>query len=151
MTDRMDEDIELLFDVLPCESRAAIADATGWTLARVGRVLNEIRRPEVSREWGFTVPHVARGTGEDHLFHAVILDEPQALTDDEKWSTKTGLHSSLAHIATMGENEAHAIRTTALHLPTMRRQLNRLATLLEGASAMAEEAREKLVADLEGE
>lgn len=143
----LEDDLETLFDVLPCATHAEIAERTGWTTGKVARILGRIRNPEVSAEWGWTVPHAPRGTGE-HLYQVVLLDEPQNFTSDEVIAFKEGAHSTLSVIATQGENEAHALRQVAMHLPRERQRLNRVARALSGAAAMAEEARERIANDL---
>lgn len=149
MSEQLDRDIETLFNALPCRSHDEIAQETGWTLAKVANVLGVVRDPDVSAEWGWTVPLAARGTGE-HLFQAVLVDEVQTFTKAELVGFMLGAHSTLSAIATEGENEAHALTVLALQLPAERRRLRRLAAALAGVAAMAEEARESLEASLNG-
>ena len=153
----MDDHIQELFDVLttgaPCESHEDIAARAGWPTWLVGQVLAMIRNEDVSDTWGWTVPHVPRGPGPHH-YQVVPTTGNQVFTPAEQSEIHLGAHSTLAATSTMCANEAHALRTFALHLdPAERREMMRVAKALSGAGAMADDMRERLAirinADLE--
>lgn len=142
-----DEDVEELFDVLTgnrCESHADIARLAGWPSWKPGAVLSHVRTH--SDEWGFTIPHVARGVGE-HLYQVVSL-ESGTLDADETEHIRKGAVSTLSMVATESMNEVAALNVTARHVPMrVARKMRRTAKMLEGAAVMAEDARETLEAN----
>jgi hypothetical protein len=147
-----DEQFEELFDALPAGSREEIADTMGVSIPTVDVILGRIRRPEIAKEQEWTVPHVPRGTG-DHLFQAVLVDEDTPLDQEAQNHILKGAASTTQHIATMGENEAHALRVAARNIENVARarKVRRFATALEGAAAMAPEVADVLAEVLNGE
>lgn len=141
--------VERLFDALTdyeCTSRRDIATVTGWTPARVDNVLHYVRRPDVAADWGWTVPHVPRGTGR-HLFQVVEVNGNAALDADESEHLRAGAISTLRLMASSGENEGNALRFAARHLsPAKARLVLQTVTASEGAAAMARHAAEALAA-----
>jgi hypothetical protein len=141
----MDERIEKLFDVLTdytCTSRYDIAAIAGWPVPTVDGVLHEIRKPDVAADWGWTVPHVPRGTGV-HLFQ--VVDGTGRMTADEHNHVRGGAVSTLRVMASHGENEGNALRVAAHSLtPAQSRLVMQTVAAIEGAAAMARHASEVL-------
>jgi hypothetical protein len=145
-----DESIEQLFDVLTsssCTTQEEIATRAHWSTAKVKLVLAQIRRPAVADEWGWTVPHVSRGRSE-HEYRVVLTEDPQSIPLDEMLGHLWGAVSTLAAIGTEGANEAHALQAVGQHVPRFRNFLRNVARAFDGASAMAENARELVLDEL---
>lgn len=145
MTAYKDEEYDDLFDALTtepaCVTYDEIGDRLGWATPKVSGVLASLRRPDVSREQGWTVPHVQRGTGE-RVYLPILLGDDRPLESEERESVRLGAVATLGHVATMGENESHALRETAQYLtPTQARRVRQVARALDGVAAMAEEAK----------
>lgn len=138
--------IEELFDAITnytCTSRADVAAAAGWPVWKADRILHRIRRPEVAIEWGFTVPHVPRGTGA-HLFQAIAPDDESLSLEEQIHARKGGRSTALA-VGHQARNEAHALRMCAHHVDApVARLLRRTATVLDGAAEMALDVADKL-------
>jgi hypothetical protein len=144
---RYEQEIEQLFDVLTdytCTSHADIAAQAEWPEWKVGNVLAVIREPAEAQEWGWTVPHVARGRGE-HLYQVVAVDQAP-LGKDEQLHIRTGAASTCRITATENTNMAYALRMAAdvISDPSKARALRRTVKSCEGAAAMLEDAAELL-------
>jgi cyanate lyase len=114
-------------------------------------VLTHLRRPEVSKEQGWTVPHVRRGRGDDRVYVAILLNDDRALEADEMRSIRDGAVGTCAQVAQMGENESHALREAAQYLiPVEAKKVRHLARTLDGVAAMAAEAQAYLVNHAKG-
>lgn len=145
---KYEEELTELFYLLTenrIESREEIADATGWSVAKVGGVLTTIRRPAEAQAWGWTIPHVPRGRGEGHWFQVIAIDSSK-LDDDQLFAINEGSVSTLRSVEAMGDNQAHALRQAAkIATPRDAKRLRRVAKALEGSAAMAGEMADHLV------
>lgn len=147
---QLDLDITDLFDALTdyhCTSYEDIGNVTGWNNTKVGSILTAIRKPETAQEWGWTVPHVERGTGV-HWFQVISI-EGGVLDDEQLLEIQKGAASTLRHTERMGLNEAHALRVSSKFLPSAdARRLRRTAQALEGVAAMAGDMAEQVDASV---
>jgi hypothetical protein len=143
-----DQDFEDLFDAITstiCRTYDDIGAVTTWGNNKVALVLSMIRRPEIAAEQGWTVPHVPRGPGDDHLYQVVFANGGNNLDPEEQAAVKAGAVSTLRTVATQSENEAHALREASRYVgPTAARRLRRVALAQEGVAAMARDATESL-------
>jgi hypothetical protein len=155
MSESMADRAEELFDALvdyDIRTYDHLVTVLGWPHSRVSGALHYVRTH--AGEVGFTVPHVSRGRGDDtRLYRAVLVGETDHdLNEDEQQSLLSGGRATASTIASMGENEAVSLRACAPYVDAkVGRKIVRLAKLLEGASAMADDVREALLAATNGE
>lgn len=144
-SEQMDRDAAAVKNALEqyvCNTYGDIARATGLDDSRVMNVLGWVRRPQNARALGWTVPHVRRGR--HHTFRVAMVTEDQDFTPEEVVEIGQGGYSTLATIATMGENEAHALQVVMRqmdgHSAQHRRIIRNLRSALQDVVTYSREA-----------
>jgi len=144
---RIDYLIDQMFDVLPCATRAEIAEKlsrrtrTTVTEGTVGVLLTILRSN--AEAYGWTVPHVKRSTnneGDKRFFAALVEPEGEMYLDETPEARafmKDGAKSTISHATTSLRNEQMAL----LICVGLTRSRNRKALLQEWAEDMAYMAR----------
>jgi hypothetical protein len=124
MPNFQDRVIEAIFDALPATSYGEITRKVNRTIRHVGigvisNALCHLRRN--SAEYGWTVPHVKRGSPGDsdkNRFFPLLVDRDGRYELDSnpeyKMHLNNGALATAQHAATMLANEAAAIRLAAM-------------------------------------
>jgi hypothetical protein len=120
MRDRI---IEAIFDALPANNYQEIADKVSRIMRRpvgesaVSNALTHLRSN--SAEYGWTVPHVQRGTGEGERFIMLLVDRDGHYELDSNPAAldhiKDGGIGTLRQIATMMQNQTAAFQIAVTH------------------------------------
>jgi hypothetical protein len=141
MPNLRDKVIEAIFDALPSDSYEGIAEDVGdklnlrITSGDISNALTHLRRN--SAEYGWTVPHVKRGTphrvDRPGRFFAVLVDRDGHYeldaNPDSAAHMQRGALATAQHAATMLTNETAALRIAATNTRSVnaRARINDLA------------------------
>jgi len=137
---RLDRIIDVMHDVLPATTYEEIAEKVSRRMREhvsVGIINNAIARlRRNSGGYGWTIPHVRRGTptdtGENRLFALPVDRDGVYILDvspEARAHLDAGSHSTMQHTATMTLNHTNALRIAATHTRSvnLRARLNDLA------------------------